>query len=220
MVAGPDAADKARGVVNHLRTGSGDSFMTVNPYARRIPVAALAVGLLLVGAAGAPAQEAKKAAGGTQALDVGGLTAQVPGAWKKLRPTSSMRQAELEIPAAQGDDRPGNLAVFVFPQGAGTVQANVQRWQQQFKGADGTTPAVQSEKVQGKNVEVTRVEVAGTYVEPPFSGGGTFPNSRLLGAIVETPRAAYFFKLVGPDGTIQAAETAFDAMIASMAAAE
>lgn len=190
--------------------------MTVNPYARRIPAAALAIALV-GGAAGASAQEAKKATAATQALDVGGLTAQVPAAWKKLRPTSSMRQAELEIPAAQGDDRPGNLAVFVFPQGAGTVQANVQRWQQQFKAADGTTPAVQSETVKGKDVEVTRVEVAGTYVEPPFSGGGTFPNSRLLGAIVETPRAAYFFKLVGPDATIQAAEKSFDAMIGTMA---
>ena len=85
---------------------------------------------------------------------------------------SSMRRAELEIPAAEGDEKPGNLAVFVFPQGAGTVEANVQRWQQQFKGDDGQTPEVQSRKVQGKDVEVTRVEVAGTYVEPPFSGGG------------------------------------------------
>lgn len=152
----------------------------------------------------------------TQTVDLGGLTIDVPASWKRLRPSSSMRRAELEIPPVEGDDKPGNLAVFVFPEGAGTVQANVQRWQQQFKGEDGQTPEVVSAKVQGQNVEVTRVEVAGTYVEPPFSGGGSFPDYRLLGAIVEAPGGSFFLKLVGPDKTIDAAKEGFDAMVASM----
>lgn len=156
----------------------------------------------------------------TQTIDLGGLTIDVPASWKRLRPTSSMRRAELELPPVEGDQKPGNLAVFVFPEGAGTVQANVQRWQQQFRGDDGQTPEVESAKVQGQNVEVTRVEVAGTYVEPPFSGGGTFPNYRLLGAIVETDGGSYFLKLVGPDKTIETAKEGFDAMIASMKTAK
>ncbi len=88
--------------------------------------------------------------------------------------------------------------MFVFPQGAGTVQANVQRWQQQFKAEDGQAPKVESTKVKGKNVDVTRVEVAGTYVQPPFSGGGTFPKYRLLGAIVETDQGALLLQADRP----------------------
>lgn len=172
---------------------------------------------LLVAAPGSLARSAsQEKSEAKQSIDLGGLSIEVPASWKRLRPSSQMRRAELELPPVEGDMNPGNLAVFVFPEGAGTVQANVDRWQQQFKGDDGQTPEVVSAKVQGQNVEVTRVEVAGTYVEPPFAGGGTFPNYRLLGAIVETTDGSYFLKLVGPDKTIQAAEEGFNAMIASM----
>lgn len=188
---------------------------------RGMPLA-LSLGLALIGAGlSSSAQEPKSTeAAQTRTISVGDLTLEVPSTWKSLRPTSAMRQAELEIPAAEGDSKPGNLSVFVFPGGAGTVDANVQRWQAQFKDAAGQTPKVESAKVKGANVDVRRVEVAGTYVEPPFAGGGTFPGYRLLGAIVEAPQAAYFFKLVGPDQTIQQAEAGFDAMIATIRRAE
>ena len=53
--------------------------------------------------------------------------------------------------------------VFAFPGGAGTVEANVQRWRSQFKDADGNPPRIESKVVKGKNVDVTRVETAGHY---------------------------------------------------------
>src|SRR5690606_19465061 len=103
---------------------------------------ALGVALLIPALALSARGSSQESKAETQSIDLGGLTIEVPASWKRLRPTSSMRKAEVEIPVAEGDTTPGNLAVFVFPQGAGTVQANVQRWQQQFKDEDGQTPDV------------------------------------------------------------------------------
>ena len=81
--------------------------------------------------------------------------------------------------------------------------------------AQGNPPKVESKAVKGKNTDVTRVEVAGTYTDP-FAGDGPKPNQRLLGAIVQTNLSGYFFKMVGPDKTVKAAEPAFDAMLKSI----
>ncbi len=151
----------------------------------------------------------------TRTIQSEGLSFQVPSSWKSLPPRSSMRKAQLEVGPAKGDSEPAELALFVFPGGAGTAKANVDRWQQQFKTADGKTPPVESKAVKGQNVEVTRVEVAGTYSDP-FASAGPRPHFRLLGAIVVTDGASYFFKMVGPDKTVLEAEPGFDTLIASI----
>lgn len=152
---------------------------------------------------------------GTQKVDLSGVVFEAPASWKKVQPKTSMRQAQLEVPAAAGDTQPGELAVFVFPEGAGTVASNVERWQGQFKDADGKTPPVESKVVKGKNVDVTRVSVRGAFTDP-FSGKGAQKAFRLLGGIVQTPKGGYYLKLVGPEKTITAVEKDFDALLASM----
>ncbi len=152
---------------------------------------------------------------GTQKVDLGGVTFEAPAAWKQVQPKSSMRRAQFTLAAVEGDTEPGELAVFVFADGAGTVQSNVERWQSQFKDAEGKTPPVDSKVVKGKNVDVTRVSVQGTYSDP-FSGKGAQKGFRLLGGIVQTPKGGYYLKLVGPEKTITAAEKGFDALLASV----
>jgi hypothetical protein len=157
--------------------------------------------------------------GPTQTIDAGGLTFEAPAAWKSGRPTSSMRRAELKVSPVEGDQDPAELVVFAFPGGAGTVEANVKRWQSQFKDADGNPPRIESKSVPGKNVTVTRVETAGHYFPSQFPGRPKEPDRphyRLLGAIVQTSETGYFLKMVGPDKTMQAARADFDQMIASM----
>lgn len=154
----------------------------------------------------------------TQTVEVEGLSFQVPAAWKKAKLNSPMRKAQLEAPPAKGDKDPGVLAVFIFPEQAGTVAENVERWRNQFKSKDGQAVKADVKKVKGKNVDVTRVSVAGTYTDP-FGGKGPQPAHRLLGAIVETRQAAYFLRMVGPEATMNQAEPAFDALIKSMSIA-
>ena len=155
----------------------------------------------------------------TQEITARELTFKVPAAWKKEQPKSSMRAAQITLAPVEGDKEPAELVLFAFPNGAGTVQANVARWESQFVDADGKTPKAEVEKKKGKNVDVTRVEIAGRYVTAVTPGGAeknNKPDARLLGAIVETPTAGYFFKMVGPEKTMKAAKPGFDAMIASI----
>ena len=150
-----------------------------------------------------------------QTVDVGGLTFEAPSTWEASTPKSTMRKAQLTLPKSAEDASAPELVVFVFPEGAGTVEANVERWQNQFKDGDGNVPKVESKTVKGKNVDVTRVEVAGSYTDP-FSKAGTQAKSRLLGGIVETRDAAYFLKLVGPEKSMQAAKADFDKLLGSI----
>jgi hypothetical protein len=155
----------------------------------------------------------------TQTIRGGELSFKVPTTWKKEQPKSSMRQAQIKVAPTDGDTEPAELILFAFPNGAGSVEANIERWESQFVGPDGATPKAQVDKKKGKNVDVVRVEVTGRFVAAVTPGAdqkNNKPNSRLLGAIVTTPTAGYFFKMVGPDKTMIAARPGFDAMISSI----
>lgn len=150
-----------------------------------------------------------------QTIEAVGVSFDVPAAWKTQKPTSAMRKAQIIVPAAEGDKDPTELVLFVFPGGAGTVEANVERWRNQFTAEDGNPAEVESTTVKGQNTDVTRVEVAGSYKDP-FAQGGPRESHRLYGAIVTTDDAGYFFKMVGPEKTMKQAKDGFDAMIKSI----
>jgi hypothetical protein len=152
-----------------------------------------------------------------QTIDAKGLKFEVPKTWKTAPSTSSMRRATLKIDPVEGDEFPGELVVYAFPGGAGTVEANVKRWQDQFKDKDGNSPPIEKKTVKGKNVEVTRAETAGHYHPAQF--GRPEPDregARLLGAIVLTDDTAYFIKLIGPDKTLSKIRKDFDEMLTSI----
>jgi len=154
-----------------------------------------------------------------QTIKAGALSFKAPGAWKKETPKSSMRQAQMKVMPATGDEEPAELVVFAFPNGAGSVESNIDRWEKQFIDADKNTPKAKVEKKKGINVDVTRVEIVGRFVAPVTPGAAARndkANYRLLGAIVETPDTGYFFKLTGPDKTVAAASKGFDSLIESM----
>ena len=155
----------------------------------------------------------------TQTVKADALSFKAPKAWKKETPKSSMRKAQLKVDPVKGDDEPAELVVFAFPNGAGSVESNIDRWEKQFIDADKKTPKAKVEKKKGVNVDVTRVEVSGHYVaavSPGAAEKNDKPNYRLLGAIVETKDTGYFFKLTGPEKTVAEASKSFDALIESM----
>jgi hypothetical protein len=182
--------------------------MTQTKCFRSVALGAIAVAVAALGADAPP-----------QTIDAGGLTFQAPGAWKSSRPSSLMRRAQLTVPASGGDGEPAELVVFAFPGGAGSVQQNVARWQQQFEDPSGNPPKITSEARQGKNVDVTVVECAGRYVaavQPGSPERFDKPDYRMLAAIVQTPEVSYFLKMVGPDKTVKAAKPAFDDLCKSI----
>jgi hypothetical protein len=176
---------------------------------------ALGVSAILVFSAGA--DDPKKH------VDAGALSFEAPQSWKSIPSRSTMRKAQLQVEAAAGDEFPALLVVYAFPGGAGSVDANVKRWQDQFRDADGNPPKIESKTVRGKNVEVTRVETAGHYKPSAMPGMAPEPdreNARLLGAIVVTEKVGYFLKMVGPDKTMTLIRPAFDELLLSIEVAE
>ena len=139
-----------------------------------------------------------------------GVTWSDPAGWKKVTPSSSMRNASYEIPPAGSDTEPGDLGVFYFgPDKGGAVEKNVDRWVESFEGIDPAKVLKSERTANGLKQRIVEIP-SGTY-KSGMPGGPTTPkpNHALLGAIVETPVGSHFFKLVGPKATVAQAKKAF-----------
>jgi len=157
----------------------------------------------------------------TQVVDAGGLTFEVPATWKASPGTNAMRRAQVVKPAVEDDPEPAELIVFVFPGGAGGIEANIERWRSQFQDDKGQPPPAKTETLKVGDLEVTTVEINGRYVASVRPGSPqTFnkPGFALLGAIILTDDAGYFLKMVGPRKTMDAAKPEFQALVKSIKA--
>jgi hypothetical protein len=176
------------------------------------------IGLLALGASWLAAGSAA-AQDGTKTIQAEGMSFKAPESWKSIPVQSPVRKAQLQIEPVKGEDFPATLVVYVFRGGAGSVEANVERWQKQFVGADGNPPKIENKTLKGKNTEVTLVETAGHYKPRPAPGAPPEPereNARLLGGIVTTEKNGYFLKMIGPDKTMASIRPAFEDLIKSI----
>src|SRR5262249_21765974 len=152
--------------LNESTKRSNDVMMNSMPRFRRVAIGAALI--VLIAGADAP----------TKTYEVGELVFQAPAAWKSVKPRSTMSQLQFVAEPVEGDKEQGVMPVSALRAGGGGVEANVKRWQSQFKDADGNPAKIESKTVKGKNVEVPRVEIAGHYFPPPFFGEPDKPNYR------------------------------------------
>jgi len=134
-----------------------------------------------------------------------------PARWQSVPNTSSMRLATYRIPRADGDSEDGDLSIM---QAGGTVDANAERWINQFDAASQKSAKRTTKKVGA--LDVTIVEIQGNYSGGMGKAPAAGATTALLGAIVSTPGMPHFFKLTGPTKTVTAARAEFDALIASL----
>jgi len=151
----------------------------------------------------------------------GRLLFTAPAEWTSRQPQSSMRVAEYQLPATQGDTEPGELVVYYFGGSGGSVDANIQRWLGQMKQPDGRdTGAIAKRESRAINaLTISLLDVSGTYiaeVKPGSTERYNKPAYRMRAAVVETPRGPYYVKLVGPEKTIARWGDAFAAFVESM----
>jgi hypothetical protein len=125
----------------------------------------------------------------------------VPGKWTAGTNTSAIRRATYRIPVAAGDPDETELTVTTA---GGTVDANIERWKGQFK-----YPDLKRSNVDSHGVKITFVELRGTYLESMGAVGTPKPGQVLLGAIAETQPDLTFFKMTGPEKTVDAAKMDF-----------
>ncbi len=152
-----------------------------------------------------PSESASLSAGGA----TGGAeraTWSAPADWVEMPPASSMRLAQWQLPGS-AEYGPAECALFSFPGGGGTVDANIARWLGQFEQPDGVPSAERAERmtmtVQG--VPTTLLQVTGVFLaqDPPMTGPiDPRPDHALFAAIFETEGAPHFVKCTGPRQTI------------------
>jgi gluconolactonase len=158
------------------------------------------------------AEDAKKEA---REVKVEDITLTVPADWKQQPPANRLRLAQFAVPNAEGDTEPTEMVVSHFGGTGGGIDANIERWVNQFA-SDGRK--VKVSKGRAKQGAYYFVDVRGTYnmsIGPPIrQQTKAIPNARMLGVILEVAdKGNYFLKLAGPEKTVSAQEDAMRASI-------
>ena len=149
-----------------------------------------------------------------------GVAWTIPSGWEN-GPLHQMRIATYHIRAIAGDPDDAECAVYFFGTGqGGSVEANLERWAQQFTSPDGKSAApAKMDKRVVDGMKISTMSVAGTYLGSGAMMGqqpAKKTNSRMLGAIVEAPQGLVFFKLTGPLNTVASSESDFNTMLGSV----
>jgi hypothetical protein len=152
-----------------------------------------------------------------------------PGSWTTVNapnaPRSDARKASYNVPKAGNDKEEAEVLVTFNGTGdKGDPAKTYKEWFDQFDGNLGPT-AKREEFVNGHGLKVEMVEVAGTYkvaLAPPVGPQKKAAvqmvknDFRLVGAVVKTPdRGNWFFKLTGPNETVQSARSALRTLLES-----
>jgi len=164
-----------------------------------------AAGSTTTGADAASASPAETA--GLQEVDLkdSGITFQVPGTWKRVKPDTNIIEAEYELPAADGDEYPGRLTLM---SSGGAVEETLARRTSEFKFEPGEAPA--KETLQVGSIESLLVDFRGEWKGPSFRPIEPRAGYRMLLVVVPfTERSAFYAKLTGPRATIAAHEDEF-----------
>jgi len=157
----------------------------------------------------APAEPAPTA----DAAAIAGIKWTVPAGWREGG-ARAMRLATFMV-GGPAPETSAECAVFYFGPGlGGGVDENIQRWTGQFA----PTPNSSRRELTVHGMKVTRVEIAGTYLAPgvDMKSQGELAAWKLLGAIVEGPKGAVFFKYTGPAGVIDRSADDFDGLLGSL----
>lgn len=137
-------------------------------------------------------------------VGIGPVVYQVPATWQRQRPANEMRAVQYGVPLAEGDKGKVEMIVFYFGGGGGSVKDNLDRWVGMFEDKK------EKEKVdsfEADGMKVTTLDVTGTYKDKPFPFSQSFElrkDWRMLASVVETSDGPYFFRLVGPQKTVEA----------------
>lgn len=146
-----------------------------------------------------------------------GITFVVDPMWSTEPPASRMRAVQYSLPPADGDEEPGELVLFAGFMGP--ADQNIQRWIGQIQNPT-SEPEVATYTVNGFNV--TALDAKGTYATSTGGGpmmGGTpieMEGYRMLAAVVSHGEDYWYWKLTGPEATLERWKPSFEALIQSM----
>lgn len=134
-----------------------------------------------------------------------------------------MRAATYPVAPVPGDREGAECAVYFFGLGqGGSIQANIDRWEGQFKAPGGKPARAKIAKINIHGLPVTTIDVSGEY---SGMGGPAAPpvlvvDYRLLGAIIEGPGGNVFIKFTGPAKTMATNQPKFQQLLDSFEKAQ
>ena len=150
----------------------------------------------------------------------------VPAGWTAETPSSSMRRAQYRVAGnsstSVGGGGDAECVVYYFGPGqGGDARSNAERWADQFGQADGTSSRekLKTEEFDVDGIAVLWVEVKGIYSGGLANMGGpveSLDEYMLLGAIAQGPDANWFFKLTGPEETVESQRKEFRDLLESL----
>jgi len=142
-------------------------------------------------------------------VKVGALELRIPDNWKQETPSSSMRSGQFLVPTEDGINI--EYIVYYFGKGGGGgIDANINRWVNQFAREGRTHTRTEGES---KNGKYHLVDIQGTFnksVGAPMMGKTTpVPGSRVMAAVINSTAGSYFIKFIGTFDNVKKAKNDF-----------
>ena len=131
-----------------------------------------------------------------------------PAGWEE-QPASGFRKGSFLVRGAEG--KTADVSVISFPQQAGGVLANVNRWRNQLKLAPITNEAEAGTPMPVAGRDMFFVDLVSTVAIAPEGG-----KSRILGGIFPVGGETWFFKMMGPDAVVEAQRDTFKQFLGSV----
>jgi hypothetical protein len=140
-----------------------------------------------------------------EAPATGDLTWQSPSAWE-AKALTAMRRGSYAVRGPDG--READFSIISFPGAAGGLLDNINRWRQQVS-LPPFTPAQLNEHLRHLDVGPLHFDLV------DFAGPLDGELTRITGAVLSHREESWFFKLMGPDDVVRAAQDDFMALIHS-----
>jgi hypothetical protein len=170
--------------------------------------------ILVLTAACGQKQEPARGGESASAAQFKGLAWTAPEGWIEEKPMTGMRLSQYRLSRTEGDEEDAVCYVSHFSGSGGSVEANLDRWYDQFVQPDGrpSSRAAKVDKKERNGLQQTTVDVSGTFRQTTTPMGPESeekPNFRMLAGVIETPIGPWFVKLVGPERTVARWEKSF-----------
>ena len=136
-----------------------------------------------------------------------------PASFVKSDNPSPMRKATYKAPKVGADSDQPELAVTVA---GGSVDANIQRWVGQFDGPGDKSLVKEQRKIGPLDITIVQMKGAFNGGGMPGAPAGVKSGYALLAAIVPLGDQSWFFKMIGPEASVNAAKKDFDTLVGSL----
>lgn len=149
-------------------------------------------------------------------LELAGMKSTPPADWKEETPSNQMRLSQFKLPKAEKDKDDAELALFAFPGGSGSVEANLKRQLDKFA-EEGRKD--KTEKIKVGTIEATYQDVSGSFMKKAFPMAKDFTkmeNYRQLYVVFESKDGKqYYLTLLGPKDTVEKHKKGFEEFLKS-----